>query len=112
MIVYLNGKFLPEAKAHISIYDRGFLYGDGVSEPMRFYDGNFSILQVHLLSLKHSADMIGLKIPGTIAALEKTIEKTVKMNRHREAVVRLTLTRGPAAYGFDPRLAKKPTLLI
>src|SRR5258706_12554645 len=108
MIVYVNGKFLPEEKAHRSIHGHGFLYGDGVYETLRVYKSKVFQLDGHLKRLKHSAQGIQLKIPIMLPKIGQAIKKTVDVNKHQKAVFRLTLTRGPGAYGFDPATSCKP----
>ena len=114
MITFLNGKFIPHNKAVISVDDHGFLYGDGVYETLRVYKGNVFLLKEHLSRLKHSADWIGLRLPLSFEKLGKALVETARRNHHAEAVLRLTVTRGPGAYGFDPALCKpfKPTVSI
>ena len=112
MMVYLNGRLLPEQKAHISIHDHGFLYGDGVYETMRVYDGCVFLLEGHLKRLQHSATGIHLKWPLSFKKMGEAIQKTIRANKLKEAVVRLTLTRGPGEYGFNPAFCKQPTLAI
>jgi branched-chain amino acid aminotransferase len=113
MIVFLNGKFLDEKKAAISLHDHGFLYGDGVYETLRVYKGRAFLLENHLKRLRHSLDGIGLKkLPWTWEEIGWAIEETARRNRQPEAVVRLTITRGPGLYGFDPALCDRPTIAI
>jgi len=112
MIVYLNGKYVHLSQAKISIQDHGFLYGDGVYETIRVYGGKCADLRDHLKRLNASAREISLKIPISFEKLKKVVEKTIRLNRHSEAVVRITCTRGPGPYGFDPRKCIRPTLVI
>ncbi len=112
MLAYVNGKLIQREKAVISIDDHGFLYGDGIYETLRVYNRRPFQLKEHLKRLQHSAQGIGLKLPLSLAGLGRALEKTVRANHHKESVVRLTVSRGPGAYGFDPRLCKKPTLVI
>lgn len=112
MIVHLNGKLLPEGRAHISINDRGFLLGDGVYETLRVYRGRPFLLDDHLKRLSASLRVISLKPPASITAIGAAVRKTIQANRHDDAAVRITLTRGPGLQGLDPRPCKSPTLLI
>ncbi len=111
-LAYINGKLIPRKKAMVSIDDHGFLYGDGIYETLRVYNGRPFQLKEHLARLKHSADGIGLKLPLSLLHIGRALERTVRANRHQESVVRLTVSRGPGPYGFDPRPCKNPTLVI
>lgn len=112
MIVFLNGKLLSEKKASVSILDHGFLYGDGVYETIRVYAGRPFLLQEHLRRLNRSLHGIRLAPPYPLIDIGRAIQKVVSINRHKEAVVRVTLTRGPGPYGFDPRPLSRPTVVI
>lgn len=112
MKVYLNGKILPKSRAFIAVDDHGFLYGDGVYETIRVYNGQPFLLNEHLQRLKISAGAIGLKSPLPYHRYAEAIHKTLRANRLEEASVRITLARGPGPYGFDPRPCKNPTLVI
>lgn len=112
MIVYLNGHFMNEKEAHISIDDHGFLYGDGVYETIRVQNGVPVFLADHLIRLFKSARAIHLRMPLTKRAFFGIIDKLLKKNKHAEGALRITLTRGPGPHGFDPRFCPKPTLLI
>lgn len=112
MIVCLNGKWMDEKKASISIHDHGFLYGDGIYETIRVYNGIPFHLDHHLKRLKNSANGISLSLPWTLKTLEKYVFKTIRLNHHQDAVVRVTISRGPGLYGFDPRSCVTPTLVI
>jgi branched-chain amino acid aminotransferase len=112
MIVFLNGKIISDKKATVSIYDHGFLYGDGVYETIRVYGGRPFMLDEHLRRLNNSMKGIRLVPPVSLMEIGRAVVKTVRANRHKEAVVRITVTRGPGPYGFDPRPLKNPTLAI
>lgn len=112
MIVFFNGKLTPEKKVHISITDHGFLYGDGVYETIRVYNGKPFLLGEHLRRLNNSLLGIRLTPPESLLHLGSAVQKTVAANKHKEAVVRLTITRGPGAYGFNPAFCKRPTVVI
>lgn len=112
MDVFLNNRFVPFAQAAVSVHDHGFLYGDGVYETLRAYNGSVFLLNEHLKRLQHSVDGIQLKLPMPLKRIGRMIQRTVATNRHKEAVVRLTVTRGPGPYGFDPRACRTPTLAI
>ena len=112
MIVYLNGRFVSDKKATISIFDRGFLYGDGVYETLRAYNGKVFLLREHLQRLNES--LLGIRLPPPISLMDvgHAVRRVVRMNRHRDAAVRVIITRGPGPYGFDPRTARAPTVLV
>ncbi len=109
--VYLNGEFLPAAEAKISVFDHGFLYGDGLFETMRSYDGRIFMLAEHLDRLFRSAQAMELVIPRTKQDLEQALEQIISLNGDN-IYIRLTVTRGPGPIGIDPRLCPKPTIVI
>jgi len=112
VIVCLNGRFLPEHRAHISISDHGFLYGDGVYETLRVEQGQPQFLNEHLKRLAHARRRLQLRSSWSDTQLRAFIAKTIDFNKLRSAAVRLTLTRGPGPHGFDPHGCFTPTLLI
>jgi branched-chain amino acid aminotransferase len=112
MQVYVNGKLLPAKEAVISIFDHGFLYGDGIYETMRVYDGVTFMLDEHLGRLYRSASMIGLTIPLDKNSLKVSIYETLIANSLKNAFVRLTISRGPGHIGLDPDLCPEPTIII
>ncbi len=110
MIVFLNGRFLEHGQAKISVFDHGFLYGDGVYETLRTYNGEIWQLDEHLRRLQHSAKLLGLKMPWPLARVGQWIKKTVLLNHFKESRIRVTLTRG--INNFDFLSCEKPTLCI
>ena len=112
MFVYLNGKIVPSKEAVISVFDHGFLYGDGVYETMRAYEGVIFKLGEHLQRLFRSASLIGLSIPLEIDSLKSSIFDTLISNKLRNAYLRLTVSRGRGAVGLDPDLCSEPTIVI
>ena len=112
MKVFLNGRTLPEERARISIHDRGFLCGDGVYETLRVYDGKPFLLHQHLDRLLTSLAKIKLRLPWSMKKIGEATVNVIRINRHREAAVRITVSRGPGPQGFDPRACKNPTILI
>ncbi|MEW6213824.1 MAG: branched-chain-amino-acid transaminase [Nitrospirota bacterium] len=112
MYVYLNGKLVTAKEAVVSVFDHGFLYGDGVYETMRVYDGVIFMLDGHLRRLYRSASMIGLTIPLEMDSLKTSIYDTLIANSLRNAYVRLTVSRGEGSIGLDPELCPKPTIVI
>jgi len=112
VFVYLNGRIIPSHQAVISIFDHGFLYGDGVYETIRVLDGFPFLLDEHLLRLAQSARALRLGIPVPFPDIKKVIQTLIRKNHFPEASIRITLTRGPGPYGFDPRPCRNPTLAI
>ncbi|MEW6003599.1 MAG: aminotransferase class IV [Nitrospirota bacterium] len=112
MFIWLNGKIVPAKEAKISVFDHGFLYGDGVYETMRVYDGVVFMLDEHLRRLYRSASLIGLTIPVEIDLLRISIYETLLANALKNAFVRLTISRGEGPIGLDPELCPRPTFVI
>jgi len=112
MLVYMNGKLVPEAEARVSVFDHGLLYGDGVFEGIRVYDGNIFRLKEHIERLFESAKTISLDIGMTPEAVELATVESVAANKHRDAYIRLVVTRGKGDLGIDPGKCPKPTFFI
>ena len=112
MQIYLNGKLVPAKEAVVSVFDHGFLYGDGIYETMRVYDGVIFMLDEHLRRLYRSAALIGLTIPLDADSLKRSIYETLIANSLRNAFVRLTISRGYGPIGLDPDLCPEPTRVI
>ena len=110
--VYIDGNFVPRSKAFISVFDHGFLYGDGVFEGIRAYNGYVFKLKEHIDRLYASAHTLLLKIPMTKDELSKAVVETLKKNSLKDAYVRLIVTRGEGDLGLDPRKCKKPSVII
>lgn len=110
--IYLNGEFVEKENAKISVYDHGFLYGDGVFEGIRVYNGNVFRLKEHIERLYESALSIMLEIPMTMEEMIETVCETVRRNGLRDAYIRLVVSRGTGDLGLDPRNCKKPNLVI
>jgi branched chain amino acid aminotransferase (EC 2.6.1.42) len=111
-LVYIDGNFVPRSKASISVFDHGFLYGDGVFEGIRAYNGYVFKLKEHIDRLYASARTIMLNIPMTKEELSKAVVETLKKNSLKDAYVRLIVTRGEGDLGLDPRKCKKPSVII
>lgn len=112
MKFFMDNRLVPEAKAKVSVLDRSFLYGDGIYETMRVYQGQAFMLEKHLERLFQSADMIFLRMPWSRVYLLNAVERTIRANRLKEGVLRLAVSRGAGPRGLDPKLAKRPTLVI
>jgi branched-chain amino acid aminotransferase len=112
MKIYLNGKLVPEKDARISVFDHGLLYGDGVFEGIRVYNGRVFMLEAHLDRLFRSAQAIVLAIPLSKAALLKAVVATCKANRTLNGYVRLVVTRGIGTLGLNPYSCRRPQVII
>ncbi len=110
--IYINGKLVERAEAVISVFDHGLLYGDGVFEGIRSYNGRVFRLHEHIDRLFQSARSIMLEIPMTKRELESAVIHTLQANRIWDAYVRLIVTRGVGDLGLDPRKCPKPTIVI
>jgi len=111
-MLYLNNKLVPEDKAFISVFDHGFLYGDGIYETLRAYKGCVFMIDEHIERLFRSASMIGLALPKGHDEIKKAVYQTIKANHHKEAYVRITVSRGTGPLGLDPALCPEPTFVI
>ena len=111
MIVYLDGQYLPREQAVVSVFDHGFLYGDGVFEGIRSYGGVVFRLKEHLVRLYESAKTVGLAIPISLAEMEEVVLETVRRNKLQDAYIRLVVSRGAGDLGLDPRNCAKPTIV-
>jgi branched-chain amino acid aminotransferase len=112
MWVYLNDKFVPQEEAVVSVFDHGFLYGDGVYETLRAYRGRVFQLAEHLARLERSASRIQLHLPVSPERLTDLLRESLKRNQLQEAYLRITVSRGAGEIGLDPALCKSPTLVI
>ena len=112
MFVFLNGQFVPEAQALIPVNDRGFLYGDGLFETLRVFSGRPFRLAQHLERMMRGADFLKIKCPFTPEELEKFAGQLIGQNKMPEAVLRVTLTRGPGERGYTPPAGSRPTVVM
>lgn len=112
MKIWIDGKYYDEAEAKVSVFDHGFLYGDGVFEGLRVYGGRIFKLREHLMRLYESARAILLGVPMSPAELEAAILDAVHMNEAKDAYIRLIVSRGPGALGISPSSCPKPSLII
>ncbi|MFD2130704.1 branched-chain-amino-acid transaminase [Pseudogracilibacillus auburnensis] len=111
-LIYVNGQFVEKKKAVISIYDHGFLYGDGVFEGIRVYEGNVYKLKEHINRLYESAHSIMLNIPHSKEELQQIIVETVCKNELNSAYIRVVVSRGTGDLGLDPRNCPEPTVIV
>jgi len=112
MIVYLDGKYVDSTEAKVSVFDHGLLYGDGVFEGIRIYQGNVFRLMEHLERLEQSAKAIMLTVPLSRVAMAEAVCETCRQNNLLDGYIRLVITRGAGDLGLAPWLCEKPTLFI
>jgi branched-chain amino acid aminotransferase len=112
LLIYLDGKFVPKAEAKVSVYDHGFLYGDGVFEGIRAYNGRVFKLKEHVDRLYDSAKAIAMDIPFTKEEMTETILETLRKNNLVDAYIRPIVSRGIGDLGLDPRKCEKPTVVV
>jgi branched-chain amino acid aminotransferase len=112
MIVFLNGRLVPEKRATVSVFDRSFLYGDGLFETMRVFQGRLFRWRSHYARLRRGAKFLGIQIPfGELDLLEHA-EKLVRRNKMADGLLRLTLSRGAGVRGYSPKGAKHPIVVM
>lgn len=112
MQIYIDGTFHPRESAKISVFDHGLLYGDGVFEGIRAYNGRIFRLQEHLDRLYDSARTIDLHPPIPKAEMGEAIAETLRRNNLKNGYVRPIVTRGVGDLGLDPRKCPKPSVII
>jgi branched-chain amino acid aminotransferase len=112
MKIFLDGKLCNERDAKVSVFDHGLLYGDGIFEGIRAYNGRVFKLKEHIDRLFYSAKAILLEIPMTHAELVKATLDTIRANKLRDAYIRLVVTRGVGNLGLNPRSCKKASVII
>jgi len=110
--VYLNDRVVPAAEARVSVFDHGFLYGDGVYETLRVYESVPFLFDEHMDRLERSADLVALSLPLDREAVRAALGETLRANGLTDAAVRISVTRGPGALGIDPLLCERPTFVI
>lgn len=111
-IFFINGQFFDENEAVISVFDHGFLYGDGIFEAFRAYNGKIFQFDEHMNRLYDSARIIDLEIPLPKAEFKKIVIEAVKKSGYKDCYVRPQVTRGVGALGHDPSTCKKPTVIV
>ncbi len=112
MLIYLDGKLVPKEEAKISVFDHGFLYGDGCFEGIRVYDGNIFRLEEHIDRLYESAKTLALDIPLSHEEMTQAVLDTVAANRKKDVYVRLVVSRGFGDLGIDPDKCPRPTVVV
>jgi len=112
MKIFIDGKFYDERTAKVSVFDHGLLYGDGIFEGIRIYNGRVFKLKEHIERLFCSAKAILLPIPMSPAALAEATVETCRKNKLRAGYIRLLVTRGVGNLGLNPRSCKRPSVII
>ena len=112
MKIYIDGKYFDEKNARVSVLDHGFLYGDGVFEGIRSYNGRLFRLSEHIDRLFCSAKAILLAIPMARQEIQLAVLATCRRDRMRDGYVRLVVTRGPGSLGLNPSHCKHPSVIV
>ncbi len=112
MKIYLDGKFVDQAEAKVSVFDHGLLYGDGIFEGIRLYQGNIFRLDEHLERLEYSAKALLLKMPWSRQEIAEATCETCRQNKLTDGYIRLVVTRGVGDLGLSPWLCPRPSIFI
>ena len=110
--IWIDGKLVPREQATVSVYDHGLLYGDGVFEGIRVYNGKVFEAEAHVRRLYDSAKSIRLEIPYTQEQFLKALDETFQANGFKDCYIRAVVTRGAGDLGIDPRKSAKPCSFI
>src|SRR3954453_891590 len=112
MKIYIDGKYYDERNAKVSVFDHGLLYGDGIFEGIRAYNGRVFKLKEHIDRLYYSAKAILLTIPMSHAEMMKAVVDTCRKNKIRDGYIRLVVTRGVGTLGLNPNKCKRSSVII
>ena len=112
MKIYINGKFYPKEEAKVSVFDHGYLYGDGIYETLRAYGGMVFEMDAHIRRLNRSAEAMFMRLPLDDNGIYKAVNDTLNENGLKDAYVRVSVSRGPGEIGLDPELCPEPTFVI
>jgi branched-chain amino acid aminotransferase len=112
LLIYIDGQYYPKSQAKVSVYDHGLLYGDGVFEGIRAYNGIVFKLKEHVARLYESAHVMMLQIPLTQEQMVQAVVDTLRKNNMKDSYIRLVVTRGVGDLGLDPRKCEKATVII
>ncbi len=112
MWIYLNDGFVRKEHARVSVFDHGFLYGDGVYETLRAYQGRIFLWERHVARLRRSCELIGLELPMQDEAWISIIAELLVRNGLQDAGLRVTVSRGEGELGIDPNLCPNPTIVV
>ncbi len=110
--IFLDGRLVDKEDAKVSVFDHGFLYGDGIFEGIRYYNGKIFREKQHIDRLWDSAKTVNIQIPMTKQEVVKAINDTVKANNFTDAYIRLIVSRGEGNLGIDPRSCPKPSVVV
>lgn len=111
-VVYVNGRYVPKEEASVSVFDHGFLYGDGIFEGIRAYNGRVFKLEEHLDRLYESAHTLILNIPLTKDEMREAVLETCRRNGLKDCYIRLVVSRGAGDLGLDPRKCRQATVIV
>ncbi len=112
MIIFLNGKFIPENRARVSLFDRGFLYGDGLFETIRIVNGRPFRWEEHWKRLENGAKFLKISLPFPGKRTYALAAKLISKNKMPDSLLRLALSRGIGARGYSPKNATRPTFAM
>lgn len=110
--IFMNGKYVTKEQAQVSVYDHGYLYGDGIFEGIRVYNGNIFRCKEHLDRLYDSAKSIMLNIPLSYQQMQDALVETIQRNELKDGYIRLIVSRGPGDLGLDPTRSPKASVVI
>ena len=112
MMVFLNGRFVPEEKAVVSVFDRGFLYGDGLFETLRVYGSRPFRWEEHLARLRQGAAFLGIRLSISGSRLKAGAGRLIGKNQLSEGLLRISISRGVGSRGYSPAGAKRPMVVM
>ena len=112
MLLFLNGQFVPEEEAMVSVFDRGFLYGDGLFETMRVFNAKLFRWKQHLERLQQGADFLKIPLPIAPDSLRAFADELIAQNHATDSLLRLTVSRGIGPRGYSPKAAQTPSLVM
>ena len=110
--IWIDGVLLDRSEAKVSVYDHGYLYGDGIFEGIRIYGGRIFKLASHLKRLLQSAEMIRLKLRWSVEEIDRAVRQTVEANGLRDGYIRLVVSRGVGSLGLNPFKCPQPTMVV
>ena len=111
-VVNLDGNIVPAAEATISVFDRGFLFGDSIYETLRTYNRKPFLLDRHLERLQNSARMLYMELPMKLEEISREVQRTIEASTNNECYIRIIVTRGSGRIGLDIGLSKHPSLVV
>jgi branched-chain amino acid aminotransferase len=112
MVVFLNGNFVPEERAVVSVFDRGFLYGDGLFETFRVHGGEPFCWEKHMERMLHGAELLHIHLPYNPEEMRNFATELIQRNQMPEALLRITITRGVGQRGYSPKGADSPSFVM